>query len=220
MNALWSPLLLSLEIAGAATLLTALIAIPLAYAMARQRFVGRSVVEAAIMLPLVLPPTVVGYLIIVGLGARGAVGRWLRETFDYSILFRVEGAVLASVVVALPLLYMPAKAAFAGVPRELDDDARMCGASRLQRFWHVGLPLARRGVFSGLVLAFARALGEFGATLMVFGWQPGRVTLPISVYADYEQGEFGNATAAVIALLVVSLALIGAYNASAAGRRD
>ena len=220
MSALGPPLWLSLQIALAATALTALVAIPLAFVLARRSFPGKSVLEALITVPLVLPPTVVGYLIIVVLGSQGWPGRWLRDAFDYSILFRFEGAVLAAATVALPLLYMPAKAAFASVDRELEDIAVLMGAGRLRLFWHVALPLARRGIASGLMLAFARALGEFGATMMVFGWLPNRETLPIVVYRHYESGELAEAGAAVVALSGVSLLLILAYNRAIAGRGD
>ena len=137
------------------------------------------------MVPLVLPPTVVGYLILLTFGNRGIIGAWLKSTFDYSIIFRFEGAVLAAAIVSLPMLYMPAKAAFQNVDRELEDVSRLFGATRLQMFWHVSLPLARRGIASGLVLAFARALGEFGATVMVYGCRTGHLTLPISIYEDW-----------------------------------
>jgi molybdate transport system permease protein len=217
---LCQPLGLSLRVAGLATLLTVLLGTPLAYAMARRAFPGRSIVEGFILLPLVLPPTVVGYFIIMALGARGWLTRWLGESVDYSIVFRPEGAVLAALIVALPMLYMPAKAAFGSVDRDLEDAAKIMGASRLQVFWHVSIPLARRGLFSGLLLAFARALGEFGATMMVFGWQPGNVTLPISIYAAYEQGELSHATAAVVALSLISLSLVLTYNMTLASRRD
>lgn len=220
MTPLLPPLLLSLQIALAATALTLLIALPLAYAMSRRVFPGKNLVEGIILMPLVLPPTVVGYAIIMLLGSQGLVGQWLKRWFDYSILFRFEGAVLAAAVVALPMLYMPAKAAFGSIESELEDIARVMGANRLQMFWHVSIPLARRGILSGLILAFARALGEFGATMMVFGWQPDRVTLPISIYRDYEANQLTNATAAVMALSLVSLGLVMAYNASSAGKRD
>jgi molybdate transport system permease protein len=220
MSDLAGPLRLSLEIASLATLLTVAVAVPLAYGMARRQFAGKSVAEALIMVPLVLPPTVVGYLLIMLLGARGWIGRHLHDWFGYSILFSLEGAVLASAVVALPLLYLPAKAAFASVDRELEDVARLMGANRLQLFWHVSLPLARRGIGSGVILAFARALGEFGATVMVFGRQPRRLTLPIRVYDDYESGTIEHATAAVVALTVVSLVLIFLYNRSSAGKQE
>ena len=216
MSELWPALWLSLRIASMATVVAGVVAIPLAFVLARRRFPGKSLAEGLILMPMVLPPTVLGYLLLMALGARG----WLAPLLGgYSIVFRFEGAVLAAAIVALPMLYIPAKAGFASVERELEDIARLMGANRLQSFWHVSVPLARRGLISGLVLAFARALGEFGATVMVFGWQPRRLTLPISIYADYEQGNLSHATAAVIALSALSLGLIMLYNASAAGRQ-
>lgn len=216
MTELWPALWLSLRIASMATVVAGVVAIPLAFVLARRRFPGKSLAEGLILMPMVLPPTVLGYLLLMALGARG----WLAPLLGgYSIVFRFEGAVLAAAIVALPMLYIPAKAGFASVERELEDIARLMGANRLQSFWHVSVPLARRGLISGLVLAFARALGEFGATVMVFGWQPRRLTLPISIYADYEQGNLSHATAAVIALSALSLGLIMLYNASAAGRQ-
>jgi molybdate transport system permease protein len=212
---LWPAVGLSLRIALVATLVTILIGVPVAWAMARRRFVGHGLVEGLILLPVVLPPTVVGYVLLVLLGAQSGVGQWLG---GYSIAFRFEGAVLAAVVVALPMLYLPAKAGFASVERELEDVATLMGASRWQMFWYVSIPLARRGLLSGIVLAFARALGEFGATVMVFGWQPGRLTLPISVYAQFEQGDLNAALPAVLVMGVLSLALVLVYNAMASKR--
>ena len=220
MSDLWPALWLSLRIATTATAVTMLLGVPLAYFTARRRFPGKSVVEALILTPLVLPPTVVGYLIITTLGARGWAGSWLNDLMGYSVMFRFEGAVLAAATVALPMQYMPARAAFASVDRELEDMARTLGAGRLQVFWHVSLPLARRGVLGGAILAFARALGEFGATVMVFGWQPDRLTLPVSVYADFEMNRLDHAAPAVAAMSLISLALMMAYNASSAGRRE
>lgn len=220
MSAIAPALWLSLQIALAATALVAVVGIPLAFLLARVRFPGKGLVEAIITVPLVLPPTVVGYLIIVALGSQGWAGQWLKQSFDYSILFRFEGAVLAAAVVALPLLYMPAKAAFASVDSELQDIAVLMGAGRLRLFWHVALPLARRGILSGLLLAFARALGEFGATMMVFGWMEDRETLAITVYTHYVNGELAEAGAAVAALSGSSLLLILAYNRAILTRRD
>ena len=223
MDKVLPPLLLSLKIAVVATALTTLVAVPLAFVMAgRRRFFGKSVVEGLLLVPLVLPPTVVGYLIILLLGANGWLTSWAHARFDYSIMFRFEGAVIAAAVVALPMLYMPAKAAFAGIDADLVDTAVVMGATRLQLFRHVSLPLARRGIAAGLLLAFARALGEFGATVMVFGRQlsfaeDGRIrfdrdTLPIAIYNAYEGGEPAAAAPAVVVLLITSLALVWAYN--------
>jgi len=212
MNDLWPALWLSLRIATTATAVTMLLGVPLAYFTARRQFPGKSVVEALILTPLVLPPTVVGYLIITTLGARGWAGSWLNDLVGYSVMFRFEGAVLAAATVALPMQYMPARAAFASVDRELEDMARTLGAGRLQSFWHVSLPLARRGVLGGAILAFARALGEFGATIMVLGDIEGRRTLPIEIYSDYVSGKLSNAAPAVIVLIAISLGIIALYN--------
>jgi molybdate transport system permease protein len=214
MSELLPAILLSLRIAISATLLAAIVGIPLAFIMTRRSFLGRALMEALITLPLVLPPTVVGYLLILLCGTQGFIGQILYRWFAYKFLFTVESAILAAAVVALPLVYLPAKAAFLSVPREFEDIALTFGASLRQIFWHVSLPWARRGLVSGLLLAFARALGEFGATILVFGWRPGRQTLPILIYAHYEQGEFSAATGAVVVLLAMSLGLIFLYNRS------
>ncbi|MFT3784867.1 MAG: ABC transporter permease subunit [Tepidisphaeraceae bacterium] len=155
MTDVWQPLWLSIRIALCATLLATIVGVPIAFGMARRRrFVGKSLLDALVLLPLVLPPTVVGYLLLVMFGARG----WFSSLLNgYSIVFRFEGAVLAAAVVALPMIYIPTKAAFASVEREMEDIARLLGANRIQMFWHVSLPMARRGLMSGLILAFARA---------------------------------------------------------------
>ena len=205
---------LSVQIASVATFVCLLIGVPLAWGMARRRFAGRGLVEALILLPVVLPPTVVGYLLLVTFGAQGPFSRLLR---GYSIVFKFEGAVLAAVVVAMPMLYLPTKAAFASVEREMEDVAKLMGASRWQTFWHVSIPLARRGLLSGLVLAFARAFGEFGATIMVYGWRPNKLTLPVSVYARFfdesQPADGGDAVwPAVLVMSVAALALVLVYN--------
>lgn len=217
---LWQTIFLSLRIASIATLLALAVALPLAHLNARSRYWGKSVVEALIVVPLVLPPTVLGYLIIVVLGARGWVGQYLHKWFNYSILFRPEGAVIAGAIVALPLLYLPTRAAFAAVDRDLEDMARVLGANRLQVFWRVTFPLALRGITSGLMLAFARALGEFGATVMVFGIRQNHMTLPVSIYVDYEHGDMQQAAFAVGILCVLSLMITLLYNRSALSRQE
>jgi molybdate transport system permease protein len=220
MNHVWNPLLLSLRIAVAATVLVCAVGVPLAFAMSRRKFRGRGVLEAFITMPLVLPPTVVGYVLLVAIGSQSWIGGWLHSMFGISLIFTTPAAVLAGALVSLPMLYMPAKSAFAAIDRDLEDVARLFGASRLQIFWHVSLPLARRGLISGVLLAFARALGEFGATMMVFGWSQRRVTLPISIYTDYEQGDWRHAAPAVMALTVISLVLMFAYNRSPLSVQD
>lgn len=207
-----SPIALSLFVASAATFLVALIGVPLAWWAARSKLPGRGIVETVITLPLVLPPTVVGYLLIVLLGSRGVLGHYAADWFGYSILFRIEGAVLAAAIVAFPLLYLPAKSAFAAIEHEQEDIAALFGATRRQVFWHVALPAARTGIASGMLLAFARALGEFGATLMVFGWQEGRTTLPLAIYSAYERGRPLDAWPLVLILMSICLVLLVMYN--------
>lgn len=212
---LWPTLLFSLFVATAATVLVTLVGVPLAYLSARSQFTGKSLLEAVFTVPLVLPPTVVGYFLIVLIGRHGWIGSWVAKlTHGYSVLFRPEGAVIAAAVVSFPLLYLPAKAAFAAVERDLEEIAKLMGATRLEAFWHVSLPLARRGIASGLLLTFARALGEFGATVMVLGQFPNRQTLPISIYNDWADGQMGHAFTAVMALTLISLAVILLYNRS------
>jgi molybdate transport system permease protein len=213
-----NPVLLSLVIAAVSTAVITLVAVPLAYALARVSFRGQSVIETLLALPIVLPPTVVGYLIIVLFGSRGWLGATLNRIFDYSLLFRFEGAVLAAAVVSFPLLYLPTKAAFGSIERELEDIAALLGASRWHVFWHVSLPMAGRGVLSGQVLAFARALGEFGATVMVFGWRPGRLTMPIAIYSAYEQGRISEAWPLVIVMSGICFMLLILVNRTALTR--
>jgi len=217
---LWQTIWLSLRVSSIATCVALLVALPLAYMNARSRYPGKSLLEGLLVVPLVLPPTVVGYLIISGLGVRGWIGQYLHQWLAYSIMFRFEGAVLAAAVVALPLLYLPTRAAFASIESEMEDVTRLMGANRLQMFWHVSLPMARRGLTSGLMLAFSRALGEFGATVMVFGIRPNHTTLPVSIYLDYENGEMQQAAPAVVVLCVLSLTLTLLYNRSAISRQD
>lgn len=212
MAELFGSLLLSLRIALSATGIVALLGIPVAYFLARRRFVGKSLLETLLMMPLVLPPTVIGYFIIVVIGKRGPIGQLFESAFGYRFVFSEAGAVIAAVVVSFPLLLLPARAAFASVETEYEQIAQIFGASRWQIFWHVNLPLARRGVISGLLLAFARGLGEFGATMMIFGNREGHRTLPISVYQDYVDNNWRAAVPAVILLTLVSLLVLLVYN--------
>lgn len=215
MKELWPTLLFSLMVASSATALVALVGVPMAYLSARTRFFGKSLLEVALTIPLVLPPTVVGYFLIVLLGRNGWLGATVAKwTGGYTVLFRPEGAVLAAAVVSLPLLYLPAKAAFAEVDPELEDVATLMGANAFQTFWHISIPLARRGIASGLLLSFARALGEFGATVMVLGEFPRKQTLPISIYNDWIDGQMGHAAVAVWALTGISLLVMLIYNRS------
>ena len=221
MNELGRALLLSVGIALLASLLVLLVTVPLGYTLSRRRFRGKSVLEALLLLPLVLPPTVVGYYLILLLGRRGYVGQYLYDWFDYSVMFHWHGGVVAGATVAFPLMYLSARSAFAGVTREMEDMARTMGAGGLRLFWYVSLPMAWKGLAAGWVLSFSRALGEFGATLMVMGDLPQYQSLPLLIYTQHMSGQPGNTAGAAVALLTMTaLSVVVLYNRSAAARQD
>jgi molybdate transport system permease protein len=200
------PLLLSLRVTAVATVLMIAAGLPLALLLARKRFRGATLVEAIILLPLVLPPTVVGYYLLLALGRGSPITDWL----GWRVLFTWPAATLASAIVGLPLLVQSARAAIAGVDPALEQAARTLGSSELEVLGRVTLPLARRGILAGLVLAATRALGEFGATLMVAGNIPGRTqTLPLAVYDAVQNRQYGQANAMV--LLLTALAFLSLW---------
>ena len=199
----WFPLGLSLKVSAVATLLALVVGVSLGFVFARGRFPGRTVLEAFCMLPLVLPPTVIGYAILVAAGRRSPVGAWLREHLDYSIIFSWHGAVAASAIVALPLVLKSASAAFSNIDRSLEAAASTLRQSKLSVFMRVTLPLAWPGILAGTLLAFARAMGEFGASLMVAGSIP-KQTQTLSM-AIYDAVQSGNDDTALVLVLVTSL---------------
>jgi len=204
-----SVLVLSLRVAFVATLLNAAVGIPLAYLLARRIFRARWLVDLFVTLPLVLPPTVTGYYLIVLLGRRGWLGGPLYRLTGWSVAFTWYAAVIAAAVMALPLLVRTARAAIESVDRDLERAAFTLGHSEWRTAIEVTLPLARNGILAGLVLAFARALGEFGATLMLAGNIPGKTTtVPLAIYTAVQTGETSEALVLVAALTVVSCAVI------------
>ncbi|MFG6953988.1 molybdate ABC transporter permease subunit [Burkholderia pseudomallei] len=189
MHDAWVPLLLSLKVAGWATALDLVLGVAAGYALARWRSGARDVVDSLLTLPLVLPPTVLGYYLLVLLDRRGVLGAWL-DRIGIQLVFTWQGAVIASMVVAFPLILKSARAAFEAVDPQLERAARTLGISETGIFFRVTLPLAARGILAGALLAFARALGEFGATLMIAGNLPGRTqTLSVAVYAAVQAGD-------------------------------
>lgn len=205
----WSPLVLSLKVAGVATLLALVLGIALGWVFARKRFPGRRLLEAACMLPLVLPPTVIGYGILMLAGRRGPLGAWLRAHFDYTLIFNWHGAVLASAVVALPLVLKSASAAFEGVDRSLEAAARTLRQSPFSVFVRVTLPLAWPGILAGALLAFARAMGEFGASLMVAGSIPQQTqTLSMAIYDAVQAGHDDLALVLVVITSLLSISVL------------
>ncbi|MFT4100051.1 MAG: molybdate ABC transporter permease subunit [Burkholderiaceae bacterium] len=209
----WSPLLLSLKVAGVATLVALWLGVALGWVFARRPFFGSVVIEAICMLPLVLPPTVVGYAILVAAGRRSPLGAWLREHLGYTIIFSWHGAVVASAVVAFPLVLKSASAAFVGVDRTLEAAAATLRQPPWAVFVRVTLPLAWPGILAGTLLAFARAMGEFGASLMVAGSIPGQTqTLSMAIYDAVQAGHDRYALWLVLITSAISVFVLVASN--------
>ena len=205
------PLGLSLQVASIATLFVALIGVPIAYVLATREFPGKRVAEVAVMLPLVLPPLVTGYYLLLLLGRNGVLGRITKAVTGSAVgmLFTWQSAVIASFVIALPLAVSAARSAIAAVDPGHADTSRTLGRSELGTAVFVVLPLAARGIFAGLALAFARALGEFGATVMVAGNIPGRTnTMSLEVYNAVMSGDTRTATVLVVVFTLVSAVVL------------
>jgi molybdate transport system permease protein len=198
-------LICSLSAVGASIVL----GLPLAWLLARSRFPGRRLLRAAVTLPMVLPPVVGGIALLYALGRRGLVGQYLYDWFGLRLPFTTKGAVVAETFVALPFFVLTMEAALRSMDRRLEDAARTLRASRLQTFWHVTLPLVRPSLIAGSVLCWARALGEFGATITFAGNFPKRTqTLPLAAYLSQEGGSSGQALVLSLVLLVVSIAVL------------
>lgn len=193
----WAPFVLSLQVTATAALLIFAIGLGLAWGLARARFPGQTLVEVFISLPLVLPPSVVGYYLLLSLGRGSPLVDW----FGIHLLFTWPAATVASAVVGLPLMVQAARAAIANVDPRLENAARTLGSSEIEVFWRVTLPLARRGILAGLVLGVTRALGEFGATLMIAGNIPGRTqTLPLAIYDAVQNQQYALANGLVLVM--------------------
>ncbi len=210
----WVPLALTLKVAGWATVLNLLLGTGVGYVLARWRFPGRDLLDAALTLPMVMPPTVLGYYLLVVIGSQGVLGAWLLQQFGIRLIFTVEAAIIAATIVSFPLVFKAARTAFETVDPQLEDAARTLGIREWSIFFRVSLPLAWRGVLAGLLLAFARALGEFGATLMVAGSIVGKTqTLSIAVYEAVQAGQdqTANFLVAVTSLTCIAVLLAAGY---------
>jgi len=209
----WFPLILSIRIALIATALVVLIGVALGWVLARKSFWGRELLDAVVTLPLVLPPTVLGYYLLVLLGRASAVGRAIESITGERLVFTWRAAVIAATIGALPLMVKTARSAIAAVDTNLEDAARTLGLSEWRVFRRVTLPLASRGVTAAAMLAFARALGDFGATLMVAGNIPGRTqTAAIAIYDAAQSGRDDYAAVMVIILSIAALSIVYATN--------
>lgn len=183
----WQAVRLSVFVAFVSLVVSLPLAVAVGWLLAKRRFAGKFLVETLINLPLVLPPVVTGYLLLVVFGRHGVVGRYLEEFLGLRFVFNWKGAALAAAVVSFPLLVRPIRIAFAAVDDRLIQAARTLGASRLDAFWSVAIPLARPGILSGAVLSWARSLGEFGATIMIAGNIPGETrTISLMIYSLLE----------------------------------
>ena len=215
----WVPLALTLKVAGWATLLNLVLGVGAGFLLARRRFPGRDVLDALLTLPMVMPPTVLGYYLLVFMGRRGPLGGWLESTLGIHLIFTWQGAVIAAAVVSFPLVFKSARAAFEAVDPQLEQAARVLGMREWPVFLRVTLPLAWRGVMAGLLLAFARATGEFGATLMVAGSIPGRTqTLSVAVYEAVQAGQDGLANFLVLVTSATCMAVLLIAGRLAPGR--
>jgi len=208
-----SPLIISLEVAGLATVITFFVGIALAYGVLqiRSRLAG-TIADAVITLPLVLPPTVVGFFLLLFFGKRSTIGSFLLA-IDLPLVFTWRAAVIAAVIVSLPLMYRTARGAFEAIDRNMIHAAQTLSVSNWRIFWRIILPNTRHGILAGLVLSFARALGEFGATIMFAGNIPGRTqTMSTAIYAAVQANDYDLAFRWAIIISLFSLFFIGAMN--------
>ena len=202
----WFPVWLSLRVAVLATLLTLAAGVPIAWLMARRVFPGRDLISAALLTPLVLPPTVLGYYLLMTIGARGPIGRLL-NSWDIELAFTWRAAVIAAAVGSFPLLVKTAQSGFESIDLRLEQTAQTLGHSDLSIFWRVSVPLAWRSILAGTVLAFCKALGDFGITLMVAGNIPGRTqTLPLAIYDHVQANQLDEAN--VLSLVSVGIVML------------
>jgi molybdate transport system permease protein len=216
---IWPAFKLSLLVTFVATFVVALCGIALAFILAKRKFRGRELLDALVTLPLVLPPTVTGYYLIVLLGRRGVIGSYIYELTGWSVTFTWWAAVIAAAIMALPLMVKSARAAIESVNPQYEVASYTLGKSELETFFRITLPLASRGIFAGVVLSFARALGEFGATLMLAGNIPGRTqTMPLAIYEAVVAGEYRQAQILALILTAVSVAAIYLTNKWTSGR--
>ncbi|HVX65111.1 MAG TPA: molybdate ABC transporter permease subunit [Bryobacteraceae bacterium] len=216
----WFPLWLSLKVAAIATACSLVVGLWLAYLLADRRFRGKEALDAAVALPLVLPPTVLGYYLLVFFGRESPLGRVYEWAFGAPLVFTWQAAVLAAMFHAIPLLVISARAALESVDRSYERAARNLGASEWRVFWRVTLPLARRSILAAAVLAFARTLGDFGITIMIAGNIPGRTqTLAVAIYDAVESGNGALARTLVLIISVAAVVILWVANRLAAVRQ-
>jgi molybdate transport system permease protein len=214
---IWSALKLSLLVVSNATLIVGVLGLGIAFFLARREFRGKELLDALLTLPLVLPPTVTGYYLIVLLGRRGLIGSFIYDLTGWTVVFNWWGAVVAAVIVSLPLMIKAARASIESVNPQYEIVSYTLGKSEFETFLRITLPLARRGILAGLILSFARALGEFGATLMIAGNIPGKTqTMPLAIYEAVTAGDTWQAQ--ILALVLTLVSLLAVYLTNKLGR--
>jgi len=214
---IWHALRLSLLVGGIATILIGLIGTVFGYFLARRNFRGKDLLDAVLTLPMILPPTVTGYYLILLLGRRGLLGKPLYDLTGWAVTFTWVAAVIAATVIALPLMIKSARAAVESVDTDYEMASRIMGKSEWETFFRITLPLSARGLLAGIVLSFARAFGEFGATLMLAGNIPGRTqTMPLAIYEAVASGE--DARALWLALILTCISITVVYMTSRLSR--
>ncbi|AHN27996.1 MULTISPECIES: molybdate ABC transporter permease subunit [Snodgrassella] len=209
MAAAWIALALSLKIALWATAINLVLGVGIGYVLARKAVWGKELIDTILTLPMVMPPTVLGYYLLVLIGKNGFIGQWLERYLGINLIFTWQGAVVAATIVSFPLVFKPARAAFESLDSQLEQAARVLGISNAGVFLRITLPLAWRGILAGVLLAFARSMGEFGATLMVAGSIPGQTqTLSIAVYEAVQAGDDYLANTLVLIISVVCILIL------------
>jgi molybdate transport system permease protein len=209
----WFPVRLSFAVAAAATLIALIAGSALSWLLARKNFPGRNLLDALVTLPLVLPPTVLGYYLLVILGTRSSFGRFLHERLGIRLTFTVTAAIIAATIHALPLVTKSLRAAFESVDAELEAAARTLGLNNRSIFFRVTLPLASRGVLAATALAFARALGDFGVTIMIAGNIPGKTqTASVAIYDAVQAGRNNDAFALSVIVSLIAIVMLYLIN--------
>lgn len=205
-----SPILISLKVAAVSTIITLIIGVLLSRVITKTDFKGKDIIEVILLLPMILPPSVVGYGLLILIGKRGILGRILYDAFGVRLIFTWVAACIAATIVSLPLMYQSCKSAFLKIEPDLEMAAMSLGANKRKVFLKVSLPLALPGIISGIVLSFARSLGEFGATLMVAGNIPGKTqNIPLAIYFAVEMGD--SRTANILLGIVVMFSFVVVY---------
>lgn len=210
---MWEAIYLSLKITIVSVFITTIIGTIIAHIFVKYDFRFKDIIETVIVLPMSLPPSVIGYLLLTTIGRRGFIGKYFYEWFGWNFIFTWKAACFAAVVVTLPLMYQNAKAGFKSIDNEVKEAAKVEGGTSIQIFRYITLPLASNGLFAGILLSFIRALGEFGATLIVAGNIPGQTqTIPLLIYFSIESGDYRTANILIICIIIFCFALVTIIN--------